>query len=310
MYPFKDIFMARTVGEALAFRRDHPEAVYIAGGSDVLVALRNGRMDDACLISLYQIDELRGITLEEDGTLLIRPLTSFTDLNESAVIAETAYLIGEAAGVVGGPQIRNIGTVGGNICNGVTSADTASTLLAYDAYLEVTGLEGVRTIPMSEWYIKAKQVALKKDEILTAIRIPEESWKNHYGKYIKFSTRRAMDIATLGCSLNLALTDDRKCLRDLRIAFGVAGPVPMRLSKTEKEFGNAKLTKDLADRVARMAVTEIHPRSSWRASAEFRLELAEELVREAFLAGLEQASERETAGHSGVSVRLGSEDSI
>ena len=289
MYPFKDIYMARTVSEALEFRREHPDAVYIAGGSDILVALRNGKMDDAVLISIYQIDELRGVSLEEDGTLLIRPLTCFTDLNESGLVAGTAYILGEAAGLVGGPQIRNIGTVGGNICNGVTSADTASTLLAYDASLEVTGLEGVRRIPMADWYLGARKVALKKDEILTAIRIPESSWRNHYGKYIKFSTRRAMDIATLGCSVNLAVSDDKTHLEDLRIALGVAGPVPLRLRKTEETFREAALTDTLAGEIAHLALTEIHPRSSWRASAEFRMELAEELIKEAFASSLTEA---------------------
>jgi len=296
MYPIKEIYTARTVSEALTFRKEHPEAVYIAGGSDILVALRNGRMDDAVLISLYQIDDLRGIAIEEDGTLKIRPLTCFTDLTESSLIAETAYILGEASGQVGGPQIRNIGTVGGNICNGVTSADTASTLLAYDAVLEVTGLEGIRLIPMSEWYIKAGHTALKSDEILTEIRIPERSWKDHYGQYIKFSTRRAMDIATLGCSLNLALAEDRKQLKDLRIAFGVAGPVPYRLKKTEEAFRESVLTDCLIDRIVESAMTEIHPRSSWRASAEFRMELAGELIREAFRSGLTQLSEAADRG--------------
>ena len=108
-------------------------------------------------------------------------------------------MLGEAVDMVGGPQIRNIGTIGGNTCNGVTSADSASTLVAYDAIVELSGPEGVRLVPIQSFYIKAGKVDLRPGEIETAILIPQASYRGYHGHYIKYAMRNAMDIATCGC---------------------------------------------------------------------------------------------------------------
>ena len=118
-----------------------PEAQIIAGGSDVLVQMREGKRAGAELISIYGLDALRGVTMEPDGTLRIGSLTSFSHITRDPLIQKYINVLGEAVDQVGGPQIRNIGTIGGNTCNGVTSADSASTLHAWDAVIELTGQE-------------------------------------------------------------------------------------------------------------------------------------------------------------------------
>ena len=145
--------------------------------------------------------------------------------------------------MVGGPQIRNIGTIGGNTCNGVTSADSASTLHAWDAIVEITGPDGVRRIPIHDFYIKAGVVDLKPAEIQTAIIIPKEAYEGYHGHYIKYAMRNAMDIATTGCSVNVKLSKDKKTIEDVRIAYGVAGPVPMRAPSAEAKAKGKPLTK-------------------------------------------------------------------
>ncbi|MFA7109802.1 MAG: FAD binding domain-containing protein, partial [Sphaerochaetaceae bacterium] len=146
MYDFGKIYQPKTIKEAMKLKIEHPEALILAGGSDILIKIREGKIAGCDLISIYMLDELRGICLEEDGTILIRPLTSFSHVTANPIIKEFLPALGDAVDQVGGPQIRNIGTIGGNICNGVTSADAAPTLKAYDAELEISSLKGTRVM--------------------------------------------------------------------------------------------------------------------------------------------------------------------
>ena len=181
--------------------------------------------------------------------------------------------------MVGGPQIRNIGTIGGNTCNGVTSADSASTLFAWDAVIELTGEKGVRRIPIQEFYISAGKVDIRPDEIQTAILIPKASYENCFGHYIKYAMRNAMDIATTGCSVNVVLSPDKKTILRARIAYGVAGPIPMRAPSAEAAAEGKPLTAETVEAFAASVLEDIHPRDSWRASKAFREHIAVELAK-------------------------------
>lgn len=210
MYDIKALYEADNISHAIQLLKEHPEALIIAGGSDVLIQIREGKRAGAELVSIYGLDELRGVKMEEDGTIRIGSLTSFSHITKDEVIKKYIHVLGEAVDKVGGPQIRNIGTIGGNTCNGVTSADSASTLFAWDAIIELTGPQGVRKVPIQEFYIKAGKVDLRPAEIQTAILIPKESYDGYKGHYIKYAMRNAMDIATLGCSVNVKLSADRQ----------------------------------------------------------------------------------------------------
>ena len=120
--------------------------------------MREGKRAGVELVSIYGLDELRGVTMEKDGTIRIGSLTSFSHITKDPLIQKYIAVLGEAVDMAGGPQIRNIGTIGGNTCNGVTSADSASTLFAWDARIELTGPEGVRVLPIGDFYIKAGKV--------------------------------------------------------------------------------------------------------------------------------------------------------
>ena len=253
----------------------------IAGGSDVLIQMREGRLAGATLVSIYGLDELRSVSMEADGTIRIGSLTSFSHITKSPIIEEHIRVLGEAVDMVGGPQIRNIGTIGGNTCNGVTSADSASTLVAYDAIVELTGAEGKRLVPIREFYIKAGKVDLRPGEIETAILIPKESYEGCKGHYIKYAMRNAMDIATCGCSANVKLSADKKTIERARLAYGVAGPVPMRAPSAEAAANGKPVSAETVEAFAKAALDDVNPRTSWRATKEFRLHLVEELARRA-----------------------------
>ena len=289
MYDMKALYEAASVADAVALRLAHPEAQIIAGGSDVLVQMREGRRAGAELISIQKLDEIRGVKMDEDGTLRIGSLTSFSHITRDPLIQQHIAVLGEAVDQVGGPQIRNIGTIGGNTCNGVTSADSASTLMAWDAIVELTGPEGKRLVPIQEFYIKAKVVDIREGEIQTAILIPKASYENCFGHYIKYAMRNAMDIATLGTSVNVRLSADKKTVEQARVAFGVAGPVPMRAASAEKLAQGQPVSMELAEAFGKAVKEDISPRDSWRAAKDFRMHIAVESAKRAFIESVKRA---------------------
>ena len=279
MYDLKALYEARTVRDAMRLRLEYPQAQILAGGTDVLVQMREGKRAGAELISIYGIDEMRGVSLDAEESIRIGSLTSFSHITRDPIIQKYINVLGEAVDMVGGPQIRNAGTIGGNTCNGVTSADSASTLFAWDAVIELTGAEGVRRIPIQEFYLSAGKVDIRPDEIQTAILIPKASYQGCFGHYIKYAMRNAMDIATTGCSVNVVLSGDKKTIARARIAYGVAGPIPMRAPAAEAAAKDRPLTAETVEAFGAAVLEDIHPRDSWRASKAFREHIAVELAR-------------------------------
>ena len=291
MYDMSALYDANTVEEAVSLRLAHPDADIIAGGSDVLVQMREGKRAGHSLISIYLIDALRGVTIDEEENLRIGSLTSFSHITHDPLIQKYVNVLGEAVDQVGSPQIRNIGTIGGNTCNGVTSADSASTLHAYEAIVELTGKNGVRRIPIKDFYLSAGKVDIRVEdgEIQTAILIPKESYENTFGHYIKYGMRNAMEIATLGCSVNVRMSEDKGKIDRCRIAFGVAGPVPMRTPSAEAVVNGQEPTKELVDKFAHAILEDINPRDSWRSSKAFRQHIAVEMAARALTRSIELA---------------------
>ncbi|MBQ6322295.1 MAG: xanthine dehydrogenase FAD-binding subunit XdhB [Lachnospiraceae bacterium] len=282
MYDIKALYEAESVADAIRLLQEHPEAQIIAGGSDVLVQVREGKRAGAELVSIYGIDAMRGVTYDEEGAIRIGSLTSFSHIAADPIIREKIPVLGEAVSLVGGPQIRNIGTIGGNTCNGVTSADSASTLFAWDAIVELTGPDGIRKVPIQEFYIKAGKVDLRPAELQTAIIIPKKAYEGYFGNYIKYAMREAMDIANLGCSVNVLLSEDKKTIQDARIAYGVAGPIPTRAPSAENAAKGRGVNKETVEVFSRSVLQDIHPRDSWRAAKAFREHIAVEIAKRAF----------------------------
>ena len=281
MYDIGKFYQAADVEDAVRALVEDPEAVVISGGSDVLIKIREGKLAGCSLVSIHGIKELEGIRMEEDGTIVIGPATTFSHITNNDIIQKHIPMLGDAVDMAGGPQLHNIGTIGGNVCNGVTSADSASSLCCLDADLVLKGPDGVREVPISQWYTGPGRTVRNHDEVLTAIRIKKENYQGYGGQYIKYGKRNAMEIATLGCAVSVKLTEDKKHIQDLRLAYGVAAPTPIRCHTTEESVKGMETGEALAQAVGKGALEEVNPRSSWRASREFRLQLVEELGRRA-----------------------------
>ena len=281
MYDIGKFYQAADVEDAVHALVEDPEAVVISGGSDVLIKIREGKLAGCSLVSIHGIKELEGIRMEEDGTIVIGPATTFSHITNNDIIQKHIPMLGDAVDMAGGPQLRNIGTIGGNVCNGVTSADSASSLCCLDAVLVLKGPDGVREVPISQWYTGPGRTVRNHDEVLTAIRIKKENYQGYGVQYIKYGKRNAMGIAPLGCAVSVKLTEDKKHIQDLRLAYGVAAPTPIRCHTTEEAVKGMETGEALAQAVGKGALEEVNPRSSWRASREFRLQLVEELGRRA-----------------------------
>lgn len=289
MYDIKAIYEAFSVSEAIQLLTEHPEAQIIAGGSDVLVQVRGGKRAGKELVSIFMIDAMRGVTMLDDGTIRIGSLTSFAHITNDPIIQTYIPVLGEAVDQVGSPQVRAIGTIGGNTCNGVTSADSSSTLHALDAIVEITGPDGVRTEPIEQFYLSAGKVDLQHNELQTAILIPKKAYEDYYGFYIKYGMRNAMEIATTGCSVNVKLSADKTVIEDIRIGYGVAGPVPLRARHAEAVGKGLPVSMDSVKTIQEAVGEDVKPRDSWRASKAFREHLCHIMCERAAIEAIRRA---------------------
>lgn len=283
MYDIESLYEATSVEDACRALAEDPQAIVIAGGTDVLVKVRGGKLAGAHLVSIHNLhDELDGVTLADDGTVEIGPITWFHHVTTSPVIQATVPTLGEACDTPGGPQLRVSGTIGGNVCNAATSADSASTLFAYGALLDVVSTRGKRTIPIEGWYAGPGRSYRERDEVLVKIRIPRDHYEGFTGHYFKYGKRRALEIATMGCCCLVKLGADKSTIDDIRLAFGVAAPTPMRATGAEDAVRGLSVA-EAVEKIGELAQAETHPRDSWRASKDFRLQLIGEMSRRSLI---------------------------
>jgi xanthine dehydrogenase FAD-binding subunit len=285
MFNFKSYARAGSVQEAVQLMQENPEARLIAGGTDLLVKLHKGKAQFDHLVDIHDIAELNFITQNDDGDVVIGPLTCFTRVAESSVIRKHIPVLSEAILTIGGPQVRNMATIGGNLCNGVPSADSATPLIALNAVVTIEGANGSRQMPLENFFLGPSRVALKQHEILTAITVTRDNYADYYGHFYKYAMRDAMDIATIGCSAVCKVQVD--ILKDLRLAYGVAAPVPIRCKRTEDKIRGRQISQQLLVDISAAVVDDVHPRTSWRAAKDFRLQiiatLAQRVVKQAIL---------------------------
>jgi xanthine dehydrogenase FAD-binding subunit len=290
VFDLKKHIKASSVDQAIALLKENPDAKLIAGGTDVLIKLRDGKPGFSELVDIHDLKELKKIWKDEENNILIGSGATFIDIIQSDIIKKHLPILCEAAQSVGGPQIRNVATIGGNVCNGVTSADSASSLFALNAVLEIRGKDTTRQVPISDFYLGPGKVDLKKGEILTTFKISAKNYQGYFGHYYKYAMRNAMDIATIGCAVSLKTKNH--ILTDFRIAYGVAGPVPIRCPKTENLSIKKKVCKNLLDEISQTIESDVSPRTSWRASREFRMNIIKELSKRATKEALIKAGEQ------------------
>jgi CO/xanthine dehydrogenase FAD-binding subunit len=230
-----DVLTPRTLDEALRLKAERPDAVPIQGGTDVMVELNFDRSRPAALLNLNEVSELRGWS-RENGTLRLGSGLTYT---EAMTLAEPLRALAEASRTVGGPQIRNRGTIGGNLGTSSPAGDALPPLLVYGAEVELAGVNGERRLPLRDFLVGPKRNALAEDELIVAAHVPARGSPQ---TFMKIGPRNAMVIAVV----SLAMCVDEE-LGEIRVSFGSAGPVPGLVTAKLDE------TDDLPQRVAEAA---------------------------------------------------------
>ena len=231
------------LAEALDLLAEHDGAMPVAGGTDVMVNAKRGKLEAGVLVSLRRLDELRYIK-EDSGRLLIGGLTTLRDLEKSALAASRLPALMDAVRNMASVQIRNVATMAGNIVNAAPSADTAPPLLVSGAEVRLVSKDGGRLVRLDEFFVGPLKSVIQPGEILTEFVIPLA--KEPFGQaYWKHSRRKAMDLAMVSAAVHLELEDDLATCRRARIALGVAAPTPIRTPEAEARLEGRKVTAEL-----------------------------------------------------------------
>lgn len=287
MFDIGNVLEPKTLDEAVEMYNSNPNLKIIAGGTDVLIKLHHGELEGVELLSLRNIKGMDEIRILEDGSISIGALTSFTQLFHSEIINKYLFILSEAAVSMGGPQIRNMATVGGNISNGAVSADSAPTLFALNAQLRLKSASGERLVPITQFYDGPGRVKFQPGEILEAIIISKGNYEGLNGNYIKYCNRKAMDIAMLSVAAVCKVADGK--FSDMRIALGVAAPTPIRCSEAEEYALNKSVTDDVIKEIAQNVLKASKARDSWRGSKAYREHLIVVLVQRAIKEAIKRA---------------------
>ncbi|AOV97868.1 xanthine dehydrogenase FAD-binding subunit XdhB [Edwardsiella hoshinae] len=287
MYDIQRYLRATSARHASELMLAYPDSRLLAGGTDVLIQLHHHNAHYAHIVDIHGLAELCGIRELEDGTLRIGSGTTFSQLIEHPLIQARLPMLAEAAATIAGPQIRNVATYGGNICNGATSADSAAPSVALKAQLEILTPNGVILRPIDGFHTGPGKVALTPGEILLAFHFHPADHRDCGSAYIKYAMRGAMDIATIGCAALCRIADGR--FSELRLAYGVAAPTPIRCPQAESCAIDQPLSRQTLAAVSEAVARDVSPRSSWRAEKEFRLHLIRTLAQRAITLAVQRA---------------------
>ncbi|OGL41642.1 MAG: hypothetical protein A2042_03705 [Candidatus Schekmanbacteria bacterium GWA2_38_11] len=252
------------------------EARVIAGGTDLLNAMRDGEESPECIVDLKGLKGLDYIKYKEKEGLRIGSLTKLGSIEKSSIVKKKYPVLCQAAHSIGSVQIRNMATIGGNLCNAAPSADMAPALIALEAECKVQGAKGKRTISLEDFFAGPGETVLKKGEILTEIIVPKLAGKC-FGVYIKHGLRKAMDIAIAGVCV--IITKERGKLKGVRIALGAVAPTPIRAKNAEKILLDGSVSEDAITEAAEEAAKACFPISDVRSSEWYRREIVKVLVR-------------------------------
>ena len=266
-----EFFEPTTIEEASSLIAQYNgKAQLLAGGTDLIIAMKDRVMTPEYLISLEKIPGLDGIMYDEARGLSIGAMTKMRTLEQDPIVRDRYTALAEGAGEIGGIHIRNLATIGGNISHGSPAADTAAPLLAFGATVKIASADGERAVPIEEFFLGPGQTVLKTGEIVTAFECPPHG-ANTGSQYIKQKIREVMDLAFVGVAATVKLENGTV---DAKIALAAVAPTPIRATEAEAII-NAyyPVTNDVLEQAAAAAAAQSRPISDLRCSAEYRREM-------------------------------------
>jgi carbon-monoxide dehydrogenase medium subunit len=270
-----DYFKPQSLEEVWDLDEKFPGSRYIAGGTDLMVKIKSRTIKPRAMISLRSISGLSGIEIGEK--VRIGAMTTISDLNEHPELGRIFPVLVQAAKRIGSPQIRNVGTVGGNLCNCSPCADTALALLILDARVILRNSRGSREVALEEFFIGPGESCLCGGELMTEILLDKPA-PNVRAIFMK-KGRVKMDLAV--ASVGVLLEMDSDTCKKARFAAGSVAPVPLRLKKVEELFENAVISKEMLEEAKKIAMSSISPITDIRSTADYRREIVGVYVKRA-----------------------------
>ena len=284
-----DYTAPKTVADAVAMLVHHDKARLLAGGTDILVQLREGRRECDWLVDVKHVPELNEIRYDAGRGLLFGAAVPCYRLVEHAELARAYPGLIDAAGLIGGVQIQSRASVGGNLCNASPAADATPALIACEAVCVIAGPQGQRELPVEQFCVAPGRNALQKGELLVSLKFPPP--KPHAGSaYLRFIPRNEMDIAVVGAGVAVTL-DGGRCSA-ARVALGAVAPTPLFVPEAGAALVGTALAEADIDQAAQKAQAAARPISDMRGSAEYRRHLVGVLVRRALRVAVERAKGR------------------
>jgi carbon-monoxide dehydrogenase medium subunit len=254
----------------------------LAGGTDIFPAMKKRELTPGHLISLKDIADLKGISAD-DQEIRIGALATLGEIERSPVVRQHLPILWNAVQVMASPQIRTLGTIGGNICSALPSADTAPPLIALQAAVKLLNVGGERSVPLEDFFRGPKASVLRAGEILTEILVPRPPARSG-GVYLKLMRRSAMELALVGVAAQVQLDESFQLCETARLALGAAAPTPIRAPAAEALLAGREINEISAQEAGKAAAQLCRPRrDSIRASVEYRRSMVEVLTRRAIL---------------------------
>jgi CO/xanthine dehydrogenase FAD-binding subunit len=274
-----EYYAPQSLEEALSLLDNRREkAKVLAGGTDLIVQMKNGNARPAVIIDAKKIPELNRLEWNENGTLHIGAAVPLSKIVIFPPVMEGFSILHQACSIMGSLQLRNRGTIGGNICNAAPSADTAPPLLCLGAKAIVARLGGNRIVPLDTFFHGPGQTELTPNELLVGIEVPAPPPRSS-GCYLRHTPRQDMDIAVVGVGSFLIFSKEKNLCQEARIAMGAVAPTPIRVPQAEAILAGRVLTDETIEEAAEKAAEAARPISDMRGSAEYRKELIKVLTR-------------------------------
>jgi CO/xanthine dehydrogenase FAD-binding subunit len=275
-----EYLIPKSLDEAISLHESHGErAKYVAGGTDVLVKVKEGKMSPDYLISLKHIlDHNTSLQKSDRGELTISAFATHRVIEKSSLVRTQYPILHDAVKNIGSVQIRNVATIGGNLVNAVPSADGAIPLIALDARVKIIGTKGERKMDLIRFFLGPGQCDLDHGEILTEIIIPPLLPRTG-SAYIKHGRRQAMELPMLGVGVLLSLDEDLKTCVKARVCLGVAAPTPFRAMIAEEFLVGKIVAEEVLAEAGKLAAKESRVRDSIRGVAWYRREMVGVLVK-------------------------------
>ncbi len=253
------------------------QAKVLAGGTDLLTLLKERTLKPRFVVNIKHLTGMGGIIHAPGQGLRIGALTTIHTLETSTLLKEKYPALAQAAHLLGSPQVRNLATIGGNLCNAAPSAETAPPLLSFSASLRIAGPKGERILPLESFFTGPGITVLQDGELLIEVSFPEPP-PGIGSVYLKHCPRGSMDIAVVGVAVRLALSSGNGKVEECRIGLGAVGPTPFRATGAEELLRGEKVTELLVQEVAKKAAAESRPISDIRGSAEYRSQMVRVLT--------------------------------